>query len=88
MMKDIVKLGLILAAFAAAACVGLAFVNQATEAQIAVNAEKQLNESLSGLFPEAEKFVDATAELKIADPAVALEAAYLAERGGAPWASP
>lgn len=84
MMKDIVKLGLILAAFAAAACVGLAFVNQATEAQIAVNAEKQLNESLSGLFPEAEKFVDATAELKIADPAVSLEAAYLVERGGAP----
>ncbi|MBL8966966.1 MAG: FMN-binding protein [Spirochaetaceae bacterium] len=83
-MKDIVKLGLILAAFAAAACVGLAFVNQATEGQIAINQEKQLNESLKGLFPEAEKFNDITKELTLADPAVKLEAAYLVERGGAP----
>ncbi len=84
MMKDIVKLGLVLAAFAAAACVGLAFVNLATEAQIAVNAEKQLNESLSGLFSEAERFEDLSAELKSPDDGVKFEAAYLALRAGAP----
>ena len=60
MMKQYLRLGLILAAFAVAACVGLAFVYGATSEQIASNQDKQLNESLKGLFPDAEGFKDVT----------------------------
>jgi len=56
MMKGLIKLGITLAAFAAAACVGLAFVNQATEKQIKINADIQLAESLRELFPTADSF--------------------------------
>jgi electron transport complex protein RnfG len=82
MMKQFAKLGFILAAFAAVACVGLAFVDGATREQIKVNADKQLNESLRGLFAEADEFLPA--ELASPDQAVSLEAAYVAKRGGAP----
>lgn len=81
MIKHFVKLGLILAAFAAVACVGLTFVDGATREQIKVNADKQLNESLKGLFAEADEFPPT--ELSSPDPAVAFDAAYVAKRGGA-----
>lgn len=84
MMKGIFKLGLVLAAFAAAACVGLAFVNEATDKQIAENQQKQLAESLKGLFPSAENFSDISADLSSADSAVKFEQAYLVEAAGAP----
>jgi electron transport complex protein RnfG len=82
MMKQFAKLGLILAAFAAVACVGLTFVYAATKEQIAVNADKQLNESLKDLFADAEEF--APTQLESPDPAVSFAAAYEAKRGGAP----
>ena len=81
MIKQFAKLGLILAAFSAVACVGLAFVNGATEAQIAANASKQLNESLTGLFPAASGFEDVSATVSSPDPAVKFDAAYLAKGG-------
>lgn len=84
MIKQFARLGLILAAFAAAACVGLAFVYAGTSEQIAAQAELQLSESLKGLFPEAESFKDVSAEVTSPDAAVKFDAAYLAERGGAP----
>lgn len=84
MMKGIVKLGLILAAFAATACVGLAFVNQATDAQIELNQAKQLEESLKGLFPTAESFKDISSEISSADPSIKLDQSYLVEAAGAP----
>jgi len=80
-IKQFAKLGLILAAFSAVACVGLAFVNGATEAQIAANASKQLNESLTGLFPAASGFEDVSATVSSPDPAVKFDAAYLAKGG-------
>ncbi len=84
MIKQFAKLGLILAAFAAAACVGLAFVYAGTAERIAAQAQIQLNDSLKGIFPEAEGFKDISAEAVSSDPAVKFEAAYLAEKGGTP----
>ena len=82
MIKQFAKLGLILVAFAAVACVGLTFVYAATEKQIALNAGAQLKESLKELFADAEEF--APTQLDSPDPAVAFVEAYEAKRGGAP----
>lgn len=84
MIKNYLKLGLVLAAFAGAACVGLAFVNQATEKQIEISLEKQLSESLKELFPAAEAFDDITAELSWLDAEVKLEQAFVVKAAGAP----
>jgi len=81
-MKQFAKLGLILAAFAAVACVGLTFVYAATEKQIALNAGAQLQESLKELFADAEEF--APTQLESPDTAVSFVEAYEAKRGGAP----
>jgi electron transport complex protein RnfG len=83
MMKQYAKLGLILAAFAVAACVGLSFVYAATKDQIAVNQDKQLNESLKSLFPTAAEFKDITGEVKPADGQTKLVSVYVATGSGA-----
>jgi electron transport complex, RnfABCDGE type, G subunit len=51
-----IKLGLILAAFAAAACVMLAFVYNGTTAIIAQRQQADLEAALKELFPDADKF--------------------------------
>jgi len=81
-MKNYAKLGFILAAFAAVACVGLTFVYAATKDQIALNAGAQLKASLKDIFSDAEEFADET--LESSDPSVAFEAAYVARRAGSP----
>ncbi len=81
MIKQYAKLGLILAAFAVTACVGLSFVYAATEKQIAVNRDKQLNESLSSLFPDAQ-FKDISADITKAAGDTKIGNAYVATRAG------
>ena len=54
MKKDIVRLGIALALFAAGACVALAMVYTITEPTIAGHEARQLEESLQDLFPEAD----------------------------------
>lgn len=83
MMKQYVRLGLILAAFAVAACVGLAFVYSATADQIASNQGKQLKESLVSLFPDAEGFEEITAELPALAGSSRLVSGFAATRGEA-----
>jgi len=51
-----IKLGLVLAAFAAAACVMLAFVYNGTTAVIAQRQKADLEAALKELFPDADKF--------------------------------
>lgn len=82
MIKQYAKLGFILAAFAAVACVGLTFVFKATEAPIEANKSKQLNESLKDIFRDAEEF--APEKLESPDQAVKFLEAYVAKRGGSP----
>jgi electron transport complex protein RnfG len=83
MIKQYARLGLILAAFAAAACGGLAFVYAATEKQIAENQNKQLNESLAQLFPSADAFKDISQDFPAAAGDTKVLSAYAATQSGA-----
>ena len=75
--SNMLKLGLVLALFAAAACVMLAFVYSGTSAIIARRQQADLEAALKELFPEADDF-RAINDIQSADPAVAIENAYAA----------
>jgi electron transport complex protein RnfG len=83
MIKQYFRLGLVLAAFAVAACVGLSFVYAATKDRIAANQGRRLTESLRAFFPEAESFKDIGASLPACAGQTKMESAFAAERGGA-----
>lgn len=55
-MKEMLKLGLILALFAAAACLALAFVNNLTAPIIAENKDGKTQSAMLEIFPEADSF--------------------------------
>ncbi len=57
---SMVKLGLILAAYAVAACTVLAVVNNVTSPVIDANNIKKANEAMKAVFPEADSFEIAT----------------------------
>jgi electron transport complex protein RnfG len=78
----IFKLGLILTLYAAAACVGLAFVYSATEKIIARRQQADLEAALRELFPAAEDFTDITGSLVSQDPSVSFAAQYEVKQGG------
>ncbi len=82
MIKGIVKLGLVLSIFAAAACVALAIVYSITKETIDDQAARQLEESLRGLFPEGDSFEDILASTVSNDPGVKLDAAYSVTKAG------
>jgi len=67
------KLGIVLALYATAACVGLAFVYAGTEKVIAQRQQDDLNAALSELFPNAD-FFQPIENIKSSDPAVTIEA--------------
>ncbi|MDR2398559.1 MAG: FMN-binding protein [Spirochaetaceae bacterium] len=81
-MKGMVKLGLTLALYATAACVGLALVYSATSETIAQRQQADLQSALRELFPQGDEFTDMTGTLKSPDPGVSFETQY-AIRGGA-----
>ena len=66
------KLGVILALYAAAACVGLAFVYAGTSEIIAQRQQADLETALRELFPEADSFKTIT-DIKSGDPSVTIE---------------
>jgi electron transport complex protein RnfG len=76
-----VKLGLILAAFAAAACLMLAFVYNGTTAIIAQRQQADLEAALKELFPDAEKF-EKIDDVTSPDKTVTIEAVYAARKNG------
>ncbi len=76
-----VKLGLILAAFAAAACLMLAFVYNGTTAIIAQRQQADLEAALKELFPDAEKF-EKIDDVTSPDKTVNIEAVYAARKNG------
>jgi electron transport complex protein RnfG len=77
------KLGVVLALYAVAACVGLAFVYAGTEKVIAQRQRADLEESLSELFSEADDF-KAISGLRSGDPTVTIEedGAFAAYKNG------
>ncbi|MDR2159976.1 MAG: FMN-binding protein [Treponema sp.] len=75
------KLGLILALYAAAACVMLAFVYTGTAGIIAGRQQADLEAALRDLFPEADSFQKITG-IQSPDPLVTFEDEYEARRNG------
>jgi len=73
-LAGMLKLGVVLALYAVAACVGLAFVYAGTEKVIAQRQRADLEASLSELFNEADEFKEVSgSEFKSGDPAVIIE---------------
>ena len=58
-MKEMLKLGLVLACFAAVACVALAFVNNLTAPTIAKVEAEKANAGMKAVFADADYFMDA-----------------------------
>jgi electron transport complex protein RnfG len=79
---DIVKLGLVLMIYAAAACVGLAFVYTGTAKTIEERTAADLENALKELFPGADSFEEITGAIQSPDPAVSFESAYAVKKGG------
>jgi len=76
-----IKLGLILAAFAAAACVMLAFVYNGTTTIIAQRQQADLEAALKELFPDADKF-EKIEGVTSPDNTVTIEDSYAAYKNG------
>jgi electron transport complex protein RnfG len=76
------KLGIILALYAAAACVGLAFVYTGTSGIIAERQLQDQNNALKALFPEADEFPVIPGGIVSPDPLVAFDAKYEALKEG------
>ncbi len=83
-LKNMLKLGFILAAYATAACVGLAFVYAGTQTIIAQRQQADLEMALSDLFPESDGFKEIDGELKSADTSVVFKNSYAVNRGNVP----
>ena len=76
------KLGIILALYAAAACVGLAFVYAGTAEIIAQRQAADLESALKDLFAGADGFNDISGTISSADPAVEFGSQYEIRQGG------
>lgn len=83
-MKGNVRLGVILAIFAAVGCAALAVVYSVTEPAIAMQSEKALNESLKDIFPEAASFDDISSSFSSGVGGVTFEQAFLVKSDLAP----
>jgi len=79
---DTIKLGLVLTVYAAAACVGLAFVYGKTKAVISGQEEVNLKAAILELFPTADGFNDITGTIESPDAAVTFDSEYAISRGG------
>jgi electron transport complex protein RnfG len=80
-MKDMLKLGLVLACFATAACVGLALVYNATEEIIARRSQADLEAALKDLFPSGNIFSDITGEIASPQSTVIFGSQYAIKQG-------
>jgi electron transport complex protein RnfG len=79
---DIIKLGLVLMIYAAAACVGLAFVYAGTKNTIEERTRADLEAALKELFPNAVDFEEITGTIQSSDARVTFESEYAAKQGG------
>ncbi|MDR3311953.1 MAG: FMN-binding protein [Spirochaetaceae bacterium] len=80
-MKDMFKLGLVLALYASVACGGLAVVNGFTAPLIAAEKEKEVNQALAVIFEGAE-FESAPGFKAAKESGIQLESMYLAKKSG------
>ena len=82
-IANMLKLGVILAIFATAACVMLAFVYTGTSAIIEQRQMADLQAAQKEIFPDADTFEPVTG-IESPDASVTIENAYKASRGGEP----
>jgi len=80
-VKEMLKLGVVLAIFATAACVMLAFVYAGTAPIIAEREKDALNTALREVFPDADNF-EPTDAIDVPDGSVRVLGAFQAMRGG------
>jgi electron transport complex protein RnfG len=84
-MKGNIRLGIILALFAAIGCASLAVVYLVTKEAIATQNERAFNTSLKELFPDSNgQTEDITASIKSSDPGVSILSAVLVKSNQAP----
>jgi electron transport complex protein RnfG len=82
-MKQMLKLGLVLALYATAACVGLAFVYSGTKDTIAWREQAALEDALKELFPDGGRFEDISGTIASPAKEVGFESQYAVYRGDA-----
>ncbi|MDR2922496.1 MAG: RnfABCDGE type electron transport complex subunit G [Treponema sp.] len=80
-LAGMLKLGCILAVYAAVACVMLAFVYAGTSKIIALRAEAAQNAALKEIFPDADGF-EPVEGVSSPDPSVTIENAFVAKLNG------
>jgi len=83
-MKNMLKLGIILAIYASVACVGLAFVYAGTKKVIAERQKTDLEAALNDLFPQGKGFDEVTGSLKSTEPSVTFNNVYEVKDGNGP----
>jgi len=81
--KDILRLGIALALFAAGACAALAVVYTVTGPTIAKLGQEQLEASLKDLFPDADGFTEIDGAIESGSPDVTISGSWKAGRGDA-----
>lgn len=80
-MKEMLKLGAVLACFAVVSCVALALVNGVTSPVIAAQKQGKTGEALKVVFPDAASFEKADSGYQNAD-AVQIQSLYVAKDSG------
>jgi len=83
-MKNMVKLGFIMAIYATVACVSIAFVYAGTQKVIAERQKADLEAALKDLFPQGEAFEEVTGTLQNSDSSISFKNEYVIKQGGAP----
>ncbi|MFA6507227.1 MAG: FMN-binding protein [Treponemataceae bacterium] len=83
-MKNMMRLGVILAIYSTIACVGLAFVYTGTMTVIAERQKADLEAALKDLFPAANGFEDISGSIKSADESVTFVNEYLIKNDATP----
>jgi electron transport complex protein RnfG len=76
------KLGLVMALYATAACVGLAFVYAGTKDTIAWREQAALETALKELFPQSDRFEEVSGGVVSSDQAVSIDSQYALYSGG------
>jgi electron transport complex protein RnfG len=82
MIKNMLKLGLVLSLFAGAACAGLAVVYSLTKDTIAGNEAKAQAAALGEIFPGADGFDDIASSLASPNERVKILTAFNVQKGG------
>jgi electron transport complex protein RnfG len=81
-IRSILFFGLVLTLYAAAACVGLAFVYAGTQKIIAQRTQADLEAALQELFPDADTFEDITGAISSPTARIGFENHYAVRRDG------